>query len=68
VPENTAEGFIERLAYYSDKVSDSVLFGGKTVEGNFILATSASIDMRTLKEVRKMISDRIKEMKDEASE
>jgi hypothetical protein len=43
---------------------DTVLCGGSTKDGCYFLSTPKTTDIGTLKAVRKMISDHIKELKE----
>lgn len=61
----TAEIFLRDISRQPEHLSEKLLFGGLTKAGNMILATSAAIDLSTLKKIRDMISSQIEEMEDE---
>lgn len=59
----TAKGFIEEMADRGEHLK-LALFGGVTKQGTYILATQHGMDLKTLIEIRKMITGQIKDMRE----
>lgn len=60
-----AEKFIQSISKRSEYLSDKLIFGGQTNHGSFTLSISNGIDLATLKQIRRMISERITDLKRE---
>ena len=60
---NEAKIFLDDICSRAEHL-DELLCGGTTKSGNFILATSRSMSLTTLIQIRRMLSETIKEMKD----